>query len=338
MRQESIRRLVSLGLLLALAVAFGATSERFLTPANAFTLLREASVPGMVAVGMTFVIITAGIDLSVGAVLAFVAMVAANLLYYTSMPVPLIVAAGLLVGCGAGLLNGLLVTRLRLPDFVATLAMQGVFRGLTLVAAIRTSGTISNKLITNEDFLVLGGQNHGLYLVTLVFLGTALAGQVLLKSTRLGTYTYAVGAARKSADLSGIPSDRVKLVAYGISGLCSALAGLFLAARLETAIPEMGMGLEFDVIAAVVIGGCAFSGGRGDVAGSVIGALFIAILTNGIYKYNLPTAFHVIVKGSVILVMIAFDSVYRRYMEGRLRESGRIARRAALAQVRGAQP
>jgi Ribose/xylose/arabinose/galactoside ABC-type transport systems, permease components len=316
--------LFSLFLLLILVVIFGTTSPFFLMPENIFTLLREASVTGILAVGVTFVIITAGIDLSNGAILAFVAMVCANIFYYTDLPVWAALAVGLLIGLAAGYANGLLVTKLHLPDFIATLSTQGIFRGLTLIIAIRTAtGTISNKMITNEDFLILGGHIDGLYLVTIAFFIIAALGQILLKRTPFGTYTYAVGASRKSADLSGIDSDRIKRVVYTMSGLCAAVGAFFLSAKMETAIPELGTGLEFDVIAAVVIGGCAFSGGRGDVFGSVVGALFMSVLTNGIYKYNLPAAYHIIIKGGVIIVMVIFDSVYRQYMEERIRKAGK---------------
>jgi ribose transport system permease protein len=332
MRQETIRRLFSLLLLSILIVAFGATSKLFLTLPNIFTLLREASVTGILAVGVTFVIITAGIDLSTGAIVAFVAMVCANIFYYTTLPVWVALAAGLLIGAGAGYLNGLLVTRLHLPDFIATLSTQGIFRGLALIIAIRSStGSISNKVITNQGFLLLGDRVSVVYLVTIAFFVVALLGQGILKMTPLGTHTYAIGSSRKSADLSGINSDRVKKVAFTISGICSAVGALFLTARMQTAIPELGTGLEFDVIAAVVIGGCAFSGGRGDVFGSVVGALFMAILTNGIYKYNLPAAFHIIIKGCVIIIMVIFDSVYHRRMDDRIRKAGKMLDQAAAA-------
>ena len=320
MRQETVRRLVSVALLLLLVLFFGTTSRDFLTSANILTFLREAAVVGIVAVGMTFVIITAGIDLSVGAVLAFVSMLCANLLYYSQAPVPVILLIAAAAGSLAGLLNGFFVTRLHLPDFIATLASMGIFRGLTLIIAIRTHGQITNKVIGNPDFLILGGHIGGLYLVTLVFFAVVVLGQVVLKRTRFGVYVYAVGAHRKSAELSGIPTGLVKAAVYGISGLCCAIGAVFLTARLQTAIPEMGMGLEFDVIAAVVIGGCAFNGGRGDIVGSLIGALFMTVLTNGIYKYNLPSAFQLILKGGVIVGVVVFDSVYRKMMDERLRK------------------
>jgi ribose/xylose/arabinose/galactoside ABC-type transport system permease subunit len=322
-RQETIRRLVSIGLLVTLTAIFSTTSQYFLTLANIFTFLREASVTGILAVGVTFVIITAGIDLSTGAVAAFVAMVCANFLYYTTLPVPVMLCVGILAGALAGYLNGTLVTRIKLPDFIATLATQGIFRGLTLIIAIRVLGRISNKVITNPDFLILSGHINGLYLVTIVFFIIAIIGQLILKKTKLGVYTYAVGANRKSADLSGINSDRVKRIVFTFSGICCAIGGLFLCAKMGVATSEMGTGLEFDVIAAVVVGGCAFSGGRGDVFGSVIGALFMAVLTNGLYKYDISNAYQIIIKGAVIIIMVLFDSAYHQYMESKIQKNSK---------------
>ena len=311
MRQETVRRLVSLALLFLLLIILGTTSSSFLSLPNLLTLLREASIVGIVAVGMTFVLIAAGIDLSVGAVLAFVSMLSANLLYSTTFPVPVILFLGTVVGVAAGLVNGVLITRLHLPDFIATLASQGIFRALTLIFAIRTKGLISNKVINNEDFLALAGNTGGLYFVTLAFLLVAVTGQVILKRTKFGLHLYAVGAHRKSAELSGINSNFLRIAAYGISGFCCAVAAFFLTAKMETAIPDIGLGLEFDVIAAVVIGGCAFTGGRGDALGSLIGALFMATLTNGLYKFNMPSSVQVMLKGFVIISMVIFDAVYR---------------------------
>lgn len=324
MRQETIRRLVSIALLLALIAVFGTTSEFFLTPNNIYTFLREAAITGILAVGVTFVIITAGIDLSTGALVALIAMICANFFYYTTIPVPIVLLIGAVIGALAGSFNGFLITKLGLPDFIATLSTQGIFRGLTLVFAIRESGVISNKVITNPQFILFGGHINGLYLATIAFFLVAVMGQFLLKNTKFGLYTYAVGANRKSADLSGIHSNTVKIIAYTISGLCCAIGAFFLAAKMQTATPEMGMGLEFDVIAAVVVGGCAFSGGRGDVFGSVVGVLFMAVLTNGLYKYNFPAAYQIIVKGGVIVAMVIFDSVYQKLMEDRMRKASKL--------------
>ena len=325
MRQETIRRLVSIGLLCVLTLFFGLTSEYFFTTNNIFTLLRESSITGIMAIGVSMVIITAGIDLSTGAMVGFISMLCANLLYYTTVPAEVIIIIALVVGVLCGYLNGFLVTVLRLPDFIATLSTQFLFRGLALIFAIRTAtGMISNKVITNGTILLLGGSIDGVYLVTYAFLILAVVGQFLLKHTKLGNYTYAIGANRKSAELSGINFGKIKRTVFSITGLCCGIASLFLMGKMRSVTPDTGIGMEFDVIAAVVVGGCAFSGGRGDIFGTVIGTLFMNVLTNGIYKYNLPTAAQLIIKGSVIVVMVVFDSVYGSHMERKITKSGKL--------------
>lgn len=324
MRQETMRRLVSIGLLAVLVIFFGATNEFFFTGSNIFTLLREASLTGIIAIGVSMVIITAGIDLSTGAMVGFISMLCANLLYYTELPAIAIIILAIVMGTLCGYLNGVLVTVLRLPDFIATLSTQFLFRGLALVFAIRTpTGMISNKVIDNYSILVFGGSINGVYLVTIAFFVMAIVGQIILKKTSLGTHTYAIGANRKSAELSGINWGRIKRSVFTITGFCCGVASLFLMGKMRSVTPDTGTGLEFDVIAAVVVGGCAFSGGRGDIVGTVIGALFMNVLTNGIYKYNLPTATQLIIKGAVIVVMIIFDSIYNKYMEQRVTKSGK---------------
>lgn len=320
-----MRRLVSIGLLAVLVLFFGLTNEFFFTADNMFTLLREASGTGIMAIGVSMVIITAGIDLSTGAMVGFISMMCANLLYYTEIPAGVIMGIAVVMGVLCGYLNGFLVTVLRLPDFIATLSTQFLFRGLALIFAIRSAtGMISNKVIDDYSILVLGGSMGGVYLVTAAFLVMAVAGQFVLKKTKLGIYTYAIGANKKSAELSGINYGRIKRSVFAITGFCCGIASLFLMGKMRSVTPDTGIGLEFDVIAAVVVGGCAFSGGRGDIFGTVIGALFMNVLTNGIYKYNLPTATQLIIKGAVIVAMIIFDSVYNSYMEEKVTKSEKL--------------
>ena len=323
MRQETIRRLLSVGLLAVLVLVFGFTSETFFTARNILTLLRECATTGIIAVGVTMVIITAGIDLSTGALVGFVSMLCANLLYYTEIPAWVIILIALTTGTIGGYLNGTLITRLRLPDFIATLSTQFLFRGLTLIFAIRSeTGMITNKVIDNPTIILLSGNFRGVHYVTITFLIVAIIGQIILKCSKLGVYTFAIGANLRSAEFSGINYGRIKRIVFSITGFLCALSALFLMGRIRSVTPSTGTGIEFDVIAAVVVGGCAFSGGRGDIFGTVIGVIFMMVLTNGIYKYNLPTAAQLIVKGSVIIVMIVFDSVYKQYMQNKIVRGG----------------
>lgn len=320
MRQENMRRLISVASLVIISLVFGLTSSTFFTSGNILSILRESSLNGIIAIGVTFVIITAGIDLSTGAAVGFAGMLCANLLYYYNLSPGLIMIIAILTGMACGVLNGFIATKLRVPEFIATLSTQYLFRSLVFVFAIREAGVISNKKISTPGILIMGGSINGVYLVTIVFIILAVIGQIVLKKTKFGTYIYATGANRKSAELSGINTDKVRWIVFIITGFLCGLAALFQIGRVGSVTTDLGIGMEFEIIAAVVIGGCAFSGGRGDVFGSAVGAIFMAVLQNGILKYNLPTAAQLVVKGIVIVVMIIFDAVYNSMMQKRIQQ------------------
>lgn len=323
MRQEQMRRLISIASLIVIMLVFGLTSNSFFTQGNLLSILRECSVNGIIAVGVTYVIITAGIDLSTGAAVGFAGMLCANLLYNYNMSTGIIVLISILTGLVCGALNGFIITKLRVPEFIGTLSTQYLFRSMVFVFAIREAGVITNKKISNPGILIWGGSIDGIYLVTIAFIVLAIIGQIVLKKTKFGTYIYATGANRKSAELSGINTDKVRMAVYVITGALCGLAAIFQIGRVGSVTTDLGTGMEFEIIASVVIGGCAFSGGRGDVFGSAIGAVFMAVLQNGILKYNLPTAAQLIVKGVVIVIMIVFDAVYNKMMQKRIQQKAR---------------
>lgn len=323
MRQEQMRRLISIASLIVIMLVFGLTSNSFFTQGNLLSILRECSVNGIIAVGVTYVIITAGIDLSTGAALGFAGMLCANLLYNYNMSAGIVVLISILTGLVCGALNGFIITKLRVPEFIGTLSTQYLFRSMVFVFAIREAGVITNKKISNPGILIWGGSIDGIYLVTIAFIVLAIIGQIVLKKTKFGTYIYATGANRKSAELSGINTDKVRMAVYVITGALCGLAAVFQIGRVGSVTTDLGTGMEFEIIASVVIGGCAFSGGRGDVFGSAIGAVFMAVLQNGILKYNLPTAAQLIVKGVVIVIMIVFDAVYNKMMQKRIQQKAR---------------
>lgn len=331
MRQENMRRLISIASLLILFGIFSVTSNGFLTLNNIISILRESSVIGIIAVGVACVIITAGIDLSTGAIVGFTGMVSAYLLYYYEVPGPIVMLVSILVGILCGCLNGFIVTVLRVPAFIATLSTQYLFRSMVFVFAIRQGGVITNKLIKDRNILILGGSINGIYLVTIVFVLFVVIGQFLLKKTQLGVHIYATGSHEKSAELSGIPTTKIRFITFVMSGFLCGLASLFQIGRIGSVTTDLGTGMEFDVIASVVIGGCAFSGGRGDVVGASIGALFMAVLQNGILKYNLPTASQLIIKGVVIVIMVVFDAAYNQFIQTRIQRKAREADEAELA-------
>ena len=323
MRQENMRRLISVASLVIIVLIFGFTSDAFFTAGNILSILRECGVVGIIAIGVTFVIITAGIDLSTGAVIGFAGMLCANLLYNYQLPAGLIMVISILTGLVCGVLNGFIVTKLRVPEFIATLSTQYLFRSMVFVFAIRESGVISNKKIEDPGILIMGGSIGGIYLVTIAFVILAVIGQIVLKKTKFGTYVYATGANLKSAQLSGINTDKIRWMVFIITGFLCGIAAIFQIGRIGSVTTDLGTGMEFDIIAAVVIGGCALSGGRGDIFGSAIGAVFMAVLQNGILKYNLPTAAQLIVKGLVIVAMIIFDAVYNDIMQKRIQRKAR---------------
>ena len=323
LRQESMRRIISVASLVIMMLIFGLTNSSFFAMDNILNILRECAVSGMIAIGVTFVIITAGIDLSTGAIVGFCGMVCANLMYYYNLPAILIMLIAVLLGTACGLLNGFIVTKLRVPEFIGTLSTQYLFRSMVFVFAIREMGVITNKKIDDPTILLMGGSISGVYLVTIVFFLMAVLGQIILKKTKLGTYIYATGANRKSAELSGIPTERIRLIVFVITGFLCGLASIFTMGRIGSVTTDLGTGLEFEIIAAVVVGGCAFSGGRGDVFGSVVGAIFMAVLQNGILKYNLPTAAQLVIKGLVIVAMIIFDSVYNKMVQKKILQKAR---------------
>lgn len=320
MRQENIRRLISVISLLIISLLFGLTSKDFFTAFNLLNILRESSITGIIAVGVTFIIITAGIDLSTGALVGFASMVCAFLIYYYNVSAGLVMLVALLVGLAGGTLNGIIVSKLRVPEFIGTLSTQYLFRSMVFVFAIRESGVITNKIIEDPNILIMGGSISGIYLVTIVFLIVAVVGQMLLKKTKFGVYIYATGSNRKSAELSGINTAKIRLIVFMITGLLCGIGAIFEIGRIGSVTTDLGTGLEFQVIAATVIGGCAFSGGRGDVFGTVIGALFMSVLQNGILKYNFPTATQLIIQGVVIVIVVVFDSVYNRFAQKKILE------------------
>lgn len=310
MKQSTVRKMVSIGLVLIFALLFAGTTNYFFTWRNVSSLLREVSVIGLMSIGCTFVIIGGGIDLSTGAVMGLSAMIASRLVTNTMLPIALIVVICLAVGVAAGFINGILVTIFGLSEFIATFATSFVFRGFVYMAAYRESGRIITKQVKDAAFLSLGGNVGGLYYMSIVWFAVVLLTWFLLKQTKIGTYIYAMGSDRKSAEYTGINVDKIKILTLVISGFCSALAGVFLLAWQGSAGLNTGVGMEFQAIAAAVVGGIALIGGRGDTVGTAIGSFFMVMVVNGLYKYGLPTEMQTIFYGIVIIVMAVFDAVY----------------------------
>lgn len=304
------RKLLEQKSLIALLVLIGMVSmlnKHFFTLDNLLNILRQTSVNAIMAVGMTFVILTAGIDLSVGSVLALTgalaaAMIAADVSVYIAVP------AALLAGAALGACSGLIIAKGKVQAFIATLVTMTALRGLTLVF---TDGRpISNGFSDNADaFAVLGtgyllGIPVPIWIMILVF---ALAWYVL-QHTRLGRYVYALGGNEAATRLSGINVDRIKIIVYALAGALSALAGLIVTSRLSSAQPTAGTGYELDAIAAVVVGGTSLMGGKGRIMGTLIGALIIGFLNNALNLLDVSSYYQMIAKAAVILLAVMVDT------------------------------
>ena len=284
---------------LLLCVVLSLLSDRFLTLNNVVNVLRQSTINGIISVGMAYVILTAGIDLSVGSVLALCTVVTADLLQ-KGVPVPLAVIAGLGLGAGLGLVNGLIITKARVPPFVTTLGMMTVARGLALTY---TQGRPITGL--PDGFRFMGTGSLGPIPMPIVIAGlTFILGYVLLTRTRVGEYIFALGNNPVAARYAGIATDRYIMFVYAVAGLLAALAGMILVARLNSAQPTAGLGYEFDAIAAVVVGGTSFAGGEGGLGGTLLGALVIAVLNNGLNLLNVSSFYQPVVTGVVIALAL----------------------------------
>jgi ribose transport system permease protein len=291
-------------ILLCLALAI--RSDRFLTLYNARNVLRQSAINGIISVGMTFVILTAGIDLSVGSVLALTGVVVADLVQ-TGWAPPLAIAAALGLGALTGVMNGLIITRTKVPPFIVTLGTMTIARGLALTY---TQGGPVTGL--PDSFRFLGTGFAGPVPMPIIIAGLVfLLGHILLARTKIGEYIYAIGDNEVAAHLSGIPTYRCITLVYAICGLATALASTILVGRLNSAQPSAGYGFEFDAIAAVVVGGVSLTGGEGNLGNTLLGVLFIEVLNNGLNMLNVSSFYQGVVKGVVIALALLLHRAIR---------------------------
>jgi erythritol transport system permease protein len=304
---------------------FGVTTPNFLDVPTLIIVAKHVAVNAILAIGMTFVILTAGIDLSVGSIVGISGMVAGTLLT-RGIPLSLFdvtifpnvfetIAIALAVGAGVGLINGLLITRLNVAPFIATLGTLYVARGAALL--ISDGATFSNLVgdarFENNGFPFLGSGTIAGVPVSIVALGlfAAVAAYVAAR-TPFGRHVYAVGGNERAAALSGVRVDRVKVLAYMISGCCAAFAGLVIASELVAAHPASGETFELNAIAAAVLGGTSLSGGRGTIAGTLVGAFVIGVLSDGLVMLGVSSFWQMVIKGLVIIAAVVLDQMQRR--------------------------
>ncbi len=301
-----------IGILLAFIVVcilFGILTPVFFNPLNILNVIRQVSIIGVIAVGMTFVILLGGIDLSVGSVVAFTGIIAAGFQVKWGGSLFLSIVIPLLVGGGIGFLNGFISTKGGLHPFIVTLGTMSIFRGATLLVA--KGRPISGM---SKSFRFIGAGMIGpIPFPVILFLGSVIIAAIILRRTVFGRYIYAIGGNEEAALLSGIRVDRYKISAFTILGFLSALSGLILTSRLNSGELVAGEGYELDVIASVVIGGTSMMGGEGGVYGTLIGALLIGVISNGLNLLGVQPYWQMIVRGSIIILAVLMDKMKRRF-------------------------
>lgn len=305
--KANISKYKSLIGLVLLCIVITIVTPNFLSVSNITNVFTQVSVNAIIAIGMTFVILTGGIDLSVGSTLAISGAVGASIVKSTgNVFLAIIVAA--VIGIAVGLINGLLVSKGKLQAFIVTLATMTIFRGATLVF---TDGTPISKL--PEAFVKIGNGKLGFMPIPVIItIIIAIIAVYALSQTRFGRYLYALGGNEDASRLSGINTDKIKTLVYVVSGFASAIAGVIITSRIGSASPNAGTGFELDAIAAVVIGGTSLAGGEGTITGTLIGALIIGVLNNGLNLMNVSPFYQSIVKGLVILIAVLLDKKSRK--------------------------
>ncbi len=290
-----------------LTLVLWALTPHFMTVSNLMNVVQQTSINAIIAVGMTLVIITAGIDLSVGSIVAFSGVVLASALQ-ADIPLPLALAIGLAVGAFSGWMNGLLITYGRLPPFISTLGMMSVARGSAL---LYTGGRPISGFSADFRYLATG-EILNIPLPVIIMVIVYLLGHIVLTRTKLGRYVYAIGGNEQAAVLSGVNVKFHKAAVYALSGLLSGLAAIILTARLNSAQPIAGIMYELDAIAATVIGGTSLMGGSGRIIGTLIGALIMGVLRNGLNLLGISSFIQQTVIGSVIILAVLMDMALKK--------------------------
>jgi ribose transport system permease protein len=312
---QNLKRFQSLIALVVLCILLGVLTDKFFTASNGLNVLRQVAVNVCIATGMTLIVLTGGIDLSVGSILALCGAITAGLLkngirlpsadMFIGFTLLGAVLAGLIIGALLGLFNGITITRFKVPPFVATLAMLTIARGFTM---LYTGGHPVSNLGTSFAWIGTGSL-IGIPVPVWIALLVVLIAALITRQTRLGRYIYAIGGNETAARLSGIRINRVKLIVYSLGAALAAVGGVIVTSRLDSAQPNAGLSYELDAIAAVVIGGTSLNGGKGSVGGTVIGAVIIGVLNNGLVLLNVSPFWQQVVKGGVILLAVIIDRV-----------------------------
>jgi ribose transport system permease protein len=295
---------------------FSIASDNFLQPDNLIGILQATAVNGVLAVATTFVIITGGIDLSIGTLMTFCAVIAGVFLTYWGLPMPVGILAAIAAGALCGSVSGALIAKMKVPPFIATLGMMLLLKGLALVISgtrpIYFNDTPNFPMISQESLIGAILPFLPIPNGVLILFVVAVTSSLVLTRTALGRYTFALGSNEEAVRLSGVNTDFWKIIVYTVSGGICGIAGLIIASRLNSAQPALGQGYELDAIAAVVIGGTSLSGGRGTILGTIIGALIISVLTNGLRILSVAQEWQTVVTGVIIILAVYADILRRK--------------------------
>ena len=313
---DATQKLLAFAGLIIMFVIFSLASENFFQFSNIVGILLATSVNGILALGATFVIITAGIDLSVGTVMTMSAVMTGVFITNLGLPVWLGVLGGLATGGLAGYANGAMIAKMRIPPFIATLGMLYIAKGLSLVISGVKPIYFSDAPTFNQLAMgsVTGAIIPGFDIpnAVLIFFGAAIIANIILTKTVFGRYTFALGSNEEATRLSGVNVSAWKIAVYTLAGLFAGLAGVVIASRLNSAQPALGAGYELEAIAAVVIGGTSLSGGEGSILGTVIGAFVISVLTNGLRILSIPQEWQIVITGAIVILAVWADILRRR--------------------------
>lgn len=308
----ALQQILAFSSLVFLIIVFSVLSSNFFQYSNIMGILLSTAVIGVLALGATMVIITGGIDLSVGTVMTLSAVMTGVFISYWGFPTPVGIVAGILTGSFCGFLSGTAVAKMKIPPFIATLAMMMIAKGLALVI----SGTKPIYFNDSPRFTDISLGNIIPFIqvpnAVVIFFGAAIIGSIILTKTIIGRYNFALGSNEEATRLSGVNVDYWKIMIYTIAGTFTGIAGILIASRLNSAQPALGMGYELEAIAAVVIGGTSLSGGKGTIIGTVIGALIMSVLTNGLRILSVPQEWQTVVVGLVIILAVYGDILRRR--------------------------
>ncbi|MDP9602333.1 UNVERIFIED_ORG: ribose transport system permease protein [Variovorax paradoxus] len=315
-RPATRQKLLAFASLVALMVFFSFASPQFLQADNLVGILQSTAVNGVLAIACTFVIITSGIDLSVGTLMTFCAVMTGVVLTYMGMPLWLGICAAIFFGALSGFVSGLLIAKLKIPPFIATLGMMMLLKGLSLVISgtkpIYFNDTPGFTAISQDSLIGDIVPSLPIPNAVLILFLVAVAASIVLNRTILGRYTFALGSNEEAVRLSGVNTDFWKIVVYTVSGGICGIAGLLIASRLNSAQPALGQGYELDAIAAVVIGGTSLSGGAGTIVGTIIGAFIMSVLTNGLRILSVAQEWQTVVTGVIIILAVYADILRRR--------------------------